>query len=321
MKLPNRDKATNELTRRYEEVLRKSEIGIHNDEEAQQFISLIAHYVNYVKKNKLTEKAITVMYSHKEELAGDQVLIDEADKIIAQLKNDRNKVVRFANRHEIDTSRFEFDTSGVAQQITLDKEVSFNLNFLDDYLNLPSDQQQVSQLPRQIGHFQSMIFAVTQLASETPTLKKLRAEYSTISNEFAKKLKMQGVYLDYLRIEDYKALELVWREVYQEGNRDELLTFYLLYGDLLEKNRNFSQDQQRGANDFVAKHMTHLQRVHNYLTDELENVPASEKFAKWLVEHFGPTLVSLILIIIIYLILHRIDSKIDINSVKSWLGH
>jgi hypothetical protein len=321
MKLPNRDKAVNELARRYEEVLRKSESGIHNDEEAQQFIALIAHYINYVKKNQLTQNAISALFKNKETLASDQVLIDEADKIIAQLKKDRDKVVKFAARHDIDTGPYQFDTSGVAQQITLDKEVSFNLSSLDNYLKLPSDQQRVSELPNQIGNFRSMLFATAQLASETKMLKKLKSDYIDISEDFAKKLRMQGVYLDYLRVEDYQALELVWREVYQEGNRDERIIFHLMYGDLFEKNRNFSQDQQRGANDFVAKHMTHIQRVHNYLTDELENVPSSEKFTKWFVEHFGPTFVSLILIIIIYLILHRLDSKIDINSVKSWLGN
>ena len=321
MILPNRDKATNELTRRYEEVLRKSESGIHNDEEAQQFISLVAHYINYVKRNKLTQDAVSALFKNKEALASDQVLIDEADKIIAQLKIDRDKVARYANRHNIDTGRYQFDTSGVAQQITLDKEVSFNLSFLDDYLNLPSDQQRVSDLSSQIGHFRSMVFAVAQLANETKTLKKLKTDYLDISNDFAKKLKMQGVYLDYLRVEDYQALELVWREVYQEGDRDERIMFHLLYGDLFEKYRTFSQDQQREADNFVAKHMTHLQRFHNYLTDELEDIPATEMFAKWFVEHFGPTFVSLVLIIFIYLILHRLDSKIDINTVKSWFGN
>lgn len=318
--MPNRDKVINELTRRYEEVLKKSESGIHDDEEAQQFISLVAHYVNYVKKNELTQDAMTAMFNRKEALAGDQALIDEADNIIAQLKKDRNKVVKFANKKGIDTSPYQFDTHGVTQQITLDKEVSFNLSLLDSYLKLPSDQQRVSDLPSQISHFRSMVFATIQLAGETSILKKMRTDYSDTHDEFAKMLKMQGVYLDYLRVEDYKALELIWREVYQEGDQDEQLIFHLMYGDLFEKNRNFSGGQQKNADDFVAKHITHLQRVHNYLIDELENVPASEKFTRWSMEHFGPTLVSLLLILIIYAILHRIGVKVDINSVKDWIG-
>ncbi|HEU5004737.1 MAG TPA: hypothetical protein VFT49_01480 [Candidatus Saccharimonadales bacterium] len=320
MKLPNRDKIINELTRRYEEVLRRSESRLKNDEDARQFISLIAHYINYIKQDELTEEAITKLFKNKEALASDQVLIDEADKIIVQLRKDRNKVVKFAAKQGIDTGPYQFNTSSTAQQITLDKEVSFNLSFLDNFLKLPSDHQRVSDLPNQIGHFRSIIFATTQLAGETRALTKLKSDYSDISNEFAKKLKMQGVYLNYLRIEDYQALEVVWREVYQESDHDEQFIFHFMYGDLFEKNRTFSPGQQNDANEFVSKYMSHLQRVHNYLIDGLENAPSSEKFVKWLVEHFGPTLASVIIILVIYVILRHLGLKIDINSLKNWVG-
>lgn len=320
LQMPNRDKTTNELTRRYEEVLRKSDGGIHNDEDAQQFISLVAHYVYYVKKSNLTQKAVTKLLAQHELLASDKVIVDEAEKLINQLAKDRKRVVAFAKKHGINTGIYEFNTTGVAQQITKDKEVSFHLTFLDTYLNLPSDQQLVSELPQQFSRLESIIFAITQQVAETKMLKDLRSNYKVISKDFDKKLKMQGVYLDYLRIEDYKAIELIWREVYHEGDPNELLMFYFVYGDLFEKNRTYPSDQQGDADDFLSKHVTHLQRVHNYLIDSLEDVPFGEKMLHWVIEHFGPTLVSLILIILLSLLLGWLGVSRGVEELRSLLG-
>lgn len=309
MELPNREKTVKELTRRYDEVIHKADTGLHDDQDAQQFISLVAHYINYVRSTKLTKDAIDALFSQQEKLAGDKVLIEEAEKIIIQLQKDRDKVVRYAKKKGIDVGVYQFDTSGSAQQITLDKEPSFYLTFLDDYLKLPSDQQEVSQLPSNLSRLRSIVFAVSTIAGDTKMLEKLRTDYQIISSEFEKKLRMQGVYLDYLRIEDYRALELIWREVYQEGSSDERVMFHLMYGDLFEKYRKFQDGQQTEADEFVKKHVTHLQRLHNYLSDTLEDIPYTEKFAHWTVEHFGPTLFSLIVILIIWAVLNLLGIK------------
>lgn len=131
---------------------------------------------------------------------------------------------------------------------------------------------------------------------------------------------MQGVHADYMRIEDYRALETVWREVYQESNQDELLMFHLEYGHLFEKNHNYYVRQQTEADDFVGKHVTHLQRVHNFLVDSLEDMPFREKFLRWTLEHFGPTLASLILLILLWLVLHWIGVDINLDDLKGTTG-
>jgi len=313
---PDRPKVTNELSRRFDEVQRRSEKGINNDEEAQQFISLLAHYVQYVKENDLTKQAVERLFKRRDLLAGDKVLIEEADKIIEQMKEDRAKLISYAKRKGISTDNYQFQNG---QMITGEIEFSFNLKHLNDYLDLPSDQQLISELPRSIGDLLSMNFVAQQQGGETKALKAMRQKYLDIQNEYSKKLKLQGVFLDFLRVEDFRAVEQVWKEVYAEGVGDELLIFHLSYGHLFEKNRHYSGGQQAEANDFLDKHMTHLLRFHNYLMDTLEDVPKRERFYKWTMEHFGPTFVSVLLIFAIYLILYWLGIKIELDTIKSFL--
>lgn len=316
--LPNRTKIINELTRRYDEVVRIAERGIHNDDEAQQFISILAHYVYYVKKTGLTQEAVDALFAQQELLAGDKALIDEAEKIIPQMKKDRNKLVRYARSKNINVDAYEFREG--MQQITGEMEFSFYLSHLDSFLNLPEDQQLVSQVPNNISQLLSLNFVAQNQGGETRALKQMRADYQETMNEYSKKLKMQGVTLDFMRVEDYKAIEQVWKEVYQEGSHDELLMFHLMYGDLFEKNRNYQGGQIAEAKEFVAKHITHLQRVQNYLIDSIEDVPRFEQFTRWTAEHFGPTFVSLVLIIIIFLVLKKLGVDVDLDTIKSYTG-
>jgi hypothetical protein len=299
-------------------VLRKSEAGVHNEEEAQQFISLVAHYVNYIKKSKLTQNAIAAMFKHKEALAGDKVLVDEADKIIEQMKLDTKKVVRYAKSKSINVDAYQFQEGG--RSFTPEESLSFHLSMLNQFLALPSDEQFIGEVPRQISNLRSVLFEAQDIGGNNKTIEKMRTSYSELSSEYEKKLKLQKVYLDYLRIQDYRALEAIWREIYQEGNRDEQMLFYFEYGDLFEKNRNYVQAQQVKADELVSKHMTHLQRLHNHLIDEIESVPANEKFMHWLAEHFGPTFVSVVIIIVLYLLLNRIGIKVDIDTIRKFTG-
>ncbi|HSX35724.1 MAG TPA: hypothetical protein VLH84_02210 [Patescibacteria group bacterium] len=320
LRLPNRDKTISELARRYDEAIRKSERGIHNDEEARQFISLLAHYVYYVKNSDLTKSAIESLFKQRELLAGDQALVDEADQIIVKMKIDRGKLVRYAQRRNIDVGRFEFNTDGVDRRITADMEPSYYLTLLNDFLNLPSDQQFIGNVPREISHLRSVIFALQMLSSGSRSLNAMRDEYRQVHTDYERKLQMQGVYLDYLRVEDYKALEVIWSEVYHEGDRDELIGFHLMYGHLFERHRNYSQGQQGEANEFVDKHITNLQRVHNYLIDRLEDIPLFERFLRWTVEHFGPTIISLAILFIFWWVLNKVGIHITVDNLKQWTG-
>lgn len=183
-RLPDREKTTNELTRRYEEALRKAEKGIHDDEEAQQFVSLLAHYVYYIKKADVTQRAIKELFDQQELIAGDEILVEEADKIIAQMKIDRGKLVSYAKKKKINVEAYQF-REGV-QQITGDMEFSFYLHLLDQFLKRPSDQQSISEVPKEIGHLLSMNFSAQNLGGETKALQKMRAGYRKVQNEFAR---------------------------------------------------------------------------------------------------------------------------------------
>lgn len=314
-KLPNRTKIINELTRRYDEAIRHAENGVSDDEAATQFLSLLAHYMQYVKKNDLTKGAVEDLFKQKELLASDAELVKEADEIIEQMKKDRTSLIRYAKSKNISTDNYEFKNG---QQITGDIEFSYYLTHLNDYLNLPSDEQSIADLPRAMSHLLSMNFVAQQQGGETKKMREMRQKYLDLQTAYQKKLKLEGVFMDYLRIEDYRALEIVWKEVYREGSDDELLLFHLQYGHLFEKNRHYSGGQLTEAEDFVGRHITHLQRLHNYLIDAVEDVPKLEKFWLWTVEHFGPTLFSLILIILIYLFLNWIGVKIDLETLKSY---
>lgn len=314
-KLPNRTKIVSELSRRYEEVLRRAENNVTNDEEATQFLTLLAHYMEYVKKNEITKDATAKLFKQKDLLASDAVLIKEAEDIIEQLNIDKAVLVRFAKSKNIKTDNYKFKNG---QRITGDIEFSYYLNHLDEYLDLPSDAQSISDIPRTISNLLSMNFIAQTQGSKTKKLTEMRNKYIELQNEYSKKLKLEGVYIDYLRIEDFRALELVWKEVYHEGEASELLLFHFEYGHLFEKNRYFSDGQLTDAKDFVARHVTHIQRLNNYLIDSIEDVPKLEKFGLWTVEHFGPTLFSLIIIIILYYFLNWIGIKIDLNTLKDF---
>jgi hypothetical protein len=315
-RLPNRPKLANELTRRYEEAIRHAENGVSDDEEATQFISLLAHYIQYVKKNDLTKAATEELFVQKELMSSDEKLVKEAEEIIEQMKKDRAKLIRYAKSKNISTDNYQFKN---AQMITGDIEFAYNLTHLnDDFLNLPDDQQYITELPRAISHLLSMNWVAQNQGGETKKLGEMRKYYLELQTTYEKKLKLQGVFMDYLRIEDYKALNTVWKEVYREGNEEDLFIFHFEYGHLFEKNRHYSGGQLTEAKDFVGRFITHLQRFHNYLIDSIEDVPRAEKFLLWTVQHFGPTLVSVIIIILLYIFLNWIGIKIDLDTIKSY---
>lgn len=316
--LPNRTKLKNELTRRYEEASRFSEKGIHNDEDAQQFINTLAHYVYYVKKNPLTQQAIEKLFKEQKALADDAKIILEAEKIIEELKTDRGRLVRIARSKGINTDEYEF-RDGV-QQITGDMEFSFYITQLNSFLDRDPDAQLTSEVPGAISNLLSMVFAIRQLSGNTRTLQKIQDDYRKTSSEYTKKLKLQGVYLDYLRTQDYLALETVWKEVYREGTDDELLLFHVMYGDLFESNRTYQNNQIQDADNFVSKHESYLRRIHNYLIDSIDDVPRYEKFVKWTANHFGPTVMSLLLLVFILWFLRQIGININFDELKSITG-
>lgn len=320
MRVQNREKTQKELTRRRDEVLRRSTAGLQSDKDAEQFITLLAHYVKYVKDSKLTQKAIKRLNDQQDHDVNDKKLVAEAEKIIEELKASRDRLTRYARRRNINTGPYKFDTSGRVQEITGAQEVAFHLTFLNEFLDKHSDEQYVSEIPDQIKRLRSIIFALNQLTSPTRTIGQIEDQYKNVATRFEHKLREQGVLLDYLRIQDYRELDVLWQQVYKRGTDDNLTLFQLMYGHLFERNRTYSSDQQQDADEFVSTYVNYLERVHNYLTDRLEDVPALEVLWQWVIQHFAPTLVSFILLVLISLALGALGIQLGIDGLRTLLG-
>lgn len=320
MRLQNRDKTKAELSRRYREVAHRVDLGIHTSEEADQFVMLIAHYFKYVTDSSLTNKFTKKLMEHREFANEDKALAAEAKMIIEGLKTSRDKLVRFGRRQQIDVGPFNFVTSGQIHQIAQDKEVSFNLHLLDGFLELPSEQQEPAQVPDAIRNLQSVIFSLAQLTKLSRGILLIQEEYKSLAADYERKLSSMGILVDYLRIQDYQALRLVWQEVYKVGDDDERVLFQLMYGDLFEKNRSYSNSQQQDADEFLSKYSNHLSRLHNHLLDRIEDVPARAILTAWIVEHFAPTLVSFLLIVLISVVLGLFGIHLGIDALQETLG-
>lgn len=293
----NRGRVLNELNRRYQEVMRLAEKGIHDDKQAERFLTAVAHYVNYAKSNKLTKGAIKNLSENKDIKRKDDELCNKADMIIAQMKKDRDELIKLAKQNNIDVDAYQFQV-GVGQ-ITGDQEFSFYLDHLNNYLNLDSDKQGIGELPSNMLYIVQLVNELVDKIGETPRLKELKDGYLKSRNEYEQQLKVHGVHLDYIRFEDYKNLDLAWKEIYRQSTGDELLLFHFEYGHLFENNRRYSSGQQGDADRFVDDYTTYVSRFHNHLVDHIENVPLREELAIWFVEHFGPTFVSVLIIFLI----------------------
>lgn len=318
LQIPDRPKIINELDRRYQEVKQLADRGIHNDSEAQQFINMVAHYQNYVIKNPITKKVFDKLFKEKSLKKVDDGLVKDAELLIQKLKDDRRKLITRARKLKIDINAYKSEPGH--GQITGEMEFSFYLSLLDGYLDLPDDEQRTKDLPRAISNLTQLIFHLQKTGGKKSDLEKLRNDWILKSADYEKRLKNQDVYLDYMRINDYKAINFIWREVYRENDFDDSMMFQLSYGDLFEKNRNFTGQQQLNANDFVNEHMTHLQRMHNHLIDSVEGMPWFEKLRAWTVEHLGPTFVSLLVLLAIYYIAKRLGLELGFLDIKDRTG-
>lgn len=311
----NRGRTQNELDRRYQEVLRLADKRATDDKQSERFLTAIAHYLNYAKNNKLTKAAIDNLATDKDIKRKDDELCAKADIIIAQMKTDRDELIKIAKKKGIDINAYKFQV-GVGQ-ITGEQEFSFYLNHLNGFLDLPSDQQGIGELPSNILNLVQLANEIINNFGETKRLKELKETYLKKRNEFEQDLKIHGVHLDYLRFEDYKHLDVAWKEIYQQGTSDELLIFHLQYGHLFENNVSYSGGQQAEADRFVDDFTTYISRFHNHLVDHIENVPLKEEFAVWFVEHFGPTFISVLIIFFILMVVNWITGgAVTYDEVK-----
>lgn len=317
MSVRQRNRIDKELGRRYEEVQQSIKGGYYSTEIIERYVNLIAHYINYAKRENLTSKSILKLIKKREQESLDKELIREGEEIIVQLKKDRNKVVNLAKKNNLEIPEYEFKEG--THSLTELQSTSFTLHFLDNFLNTPDDQQYVAEIPKEIASLRSIIGSLEYLGLKDKKIKTISNNYLQLMNSYGKKLKLQGIYDDYLRINDYNQLELLWKSVYQELDGDEGLMLGLKYGEILDGNniRNFNDGQRMQADELVLEMSEHLQRFHNHLVDDIEDVPRIELVLQWSAQHLLPTFVSLIIIGLIYQLLKFLGIDISFDTVTN----
>lgn len=317
MSVRQRNRITKELGRRFDEVQQSIKGNYYSHDSIERFVNLIAHYINYAKREKLTSNSISKLLKKRQQESLDKELVSEGEAIIIQLKKDRNTVVNIAKKNKLEIPEYEFKEG--THSLTELQSISFTLHFLDNFLNTPDEQQYVGEIPKEIASLRSIIGSLEYLGLKSKKLKAMSKSYLELGNSYGKKLKLQGVYDDYLRVNDYQQLEILWKSVYQELGSDEGLMLGLKFGEILNGNsaRNFNEEQRRQADELVAQTIEHLQRFHNHLIDDIEDIPRKELVFQWSAQHLLPTFVSLIIIALIYQALKLIGIDISFETITN----
>lgn len=315
-----RDKTLQTLTRRFNEVISLANGGLTTPQRYYQFLTNITHYMRYVDENRLTRGAIKKLKEDKRRKKLDEALIKQADVIIERMKLDRDKLVATARRRGIAISMP--DTGGAARQLTNKEVTGLHIAALNIYLE--GDEQYVGDLPKNIGELRQAAWYLSQEMTRPPKwLVDLCTSYNEDQNDIARKIESFKVLSDYLRLDDYKELEKISNYVNDTANEQEALFFLVINDNLIDRSnsRSFNSTDIQHAKDMSDEYIGHLQRVHNYLTDELENPGWHERLWAWFREHLLPTFISLLIVLVVYAIARFVfNLPIEIHAVKDFLS-
>jgi hypothetical protein len=300
-----REKALVRLRGRYDDVTALMERGLSSPQHYYQLLSNVAHYAQYVDETKVARKAIKKLSHNKQATKLDKELIEDADKLLERMKVDRDKLMKAARRRGI---KVEFpDTGGVARRLTDEEGFAIHLsgvnNFLDD------KDQYVGDLPKYMGELRVCAWRLAEMMQRPPQwLEDLKTAYNADQDAFAIKLERLKVLKDYLRLDDYKEIEKIRSYIYGTATNNEALYFVLINDDLIDKSntRQYQPSDVHAAKEKADAYIVHLQRLHNYLEDELENPSIWEKAWTWILEHLLPTFASSLILLVIYLVLHHL---------------
>lgn len=315
-----RDKTLQSLTRRFDEVISLTNGNFSTSERYYQFLTNITHYMRYVDENHLTQSAIKRLKEDKRRKNLDKQLVSQADLIIERMRVDRDKISALARRRGIMATAP--DTGGVARRLTDEEVIGLHIAAVNNFLQ--GNDQYVGDLSKNIGELRQAAFYLTQAMTRPPQwLLNIRTSYNDDQNDLARKVESFKILSDYLRLDDYRELEKISNYVNDKADHQEAFMFLLVNDDLIDRSntRQFNATDIQHAKKMSDEYVAHLQRVHNYLTDELETPKWYERLLMWCKEHLLPTFVSLLIVLGIYAILHyAFKVPVDLNGVKDFIG-
>lgn len=305
------------LERRYSEVIVLAKSPIATPGQYNRFLSNLAHYLQYLTKNRLTKRALSKLLHRKTLVNLEKTLLSEKDEIIKKLTADQAKLAKLAKNKGL----LSKNTKPSTNSSKLSDKQTFALRFNELSEFIEAKEHSMRDLPNQIGNLRTIVETLRQMGIGERSLKPLADSYGTLQDEFAKKLVLLEVFGDYLRQNDYKELDRVRRYIYQEADSGEVQRLLSDNYDLIDAtfNKNYDQKDLANVRQKVEEYSNHLQRLHNYMIDVLEIEPVSERLRKWSLQHFGPTLVSLVIILALYTALTAIFGfTIDVDTIKQW---
>jgi hypothetical protein len=315
-----RDKTLQSLTRRFDEVISLTNGNFNTSERYYQFLYNITHYMRYVDENHLTNSAIKRLKEDKRRKKLDKQLVNQADLIIERMRVDRDKIAALARRRGIVATAP--DTGGVARRLTDEEVIGLHIAAVNNYLE--GNDQYVGDLSRNIGELRQAAFYLSQSMTRPPQwLQDIRTSYNDDQNDVSRKVESFKILSDYLRLHDYRELEKISNYVNDKADHQEALMFLLVNDDLIDKSntRHFNATDVQHAKKMSDEYVGHLQRVHNYLIDELENPRWYERMWMWLKEHLLPTFISLVIVFAVYAIARFVfHIPLEPQAIKDLIG-
>jgi hypothetical protein len=310
-----RERTLKELEKRYREAVASTQQEITTPLQYEQMLTVIAHFMRFISEKKLLKKAVGKI--QKAHTKVKEVLDEDEKKLLELLESESKKLTKIAKRKKVLT---EIPTSQVGS-VPQDQKFAFALNSVNEFL--AKEEKHMSEIPRHLGNLRVMVWALKDQGVSNRTLKPFEDPYTPLQNDFSKKVKLGDLYRDYLRLDDYMILEDVRKFIYQDmpDVNDQIVFLIVDNDDLIDYSHTKKYDAREllAAKQRQTEYYGNVLRLYNYLTDELENVPFITRVWNWMFMNFGPTFVSVLLILGIYLLALAIGVPIDPDKVTGWL--
>lgn len=313
----NRDRTARELERRYQEAIYSTRQDIVTPLQYEQMLTVIAHFMQYMNEDSILRRAVKRLTGEKKYAKADEEITAQANELIKRLNVDSNKLRRIAKRKSIPIEV----AANASGRIPDNQRFALTLRSVNIFLQ--QEERDINSIPEHLGNLRVMVWALRKQGVGDRTLKAFSDPYTPLQNEFAQKLRLNKLYENYLRLNDYKALEDVRRFIYQEmtDQMEQIVFLSVDNDDLIDYShtKQYDKDELESAKLRQIEYYGNILRFHNYIVDELEDIPFYLKFSRWMFANFGSTLVSVLLIVGVYFVAIWLGAPIDPEKLTTWL--
>ena len=315
----SREREIKELERRYQEAVYSTREEITSPLQYEQMLTVISHFMQYLTENRALRKAVKHLTQEKHSVNKDKAVATQSDILIELLKTDSDKLLKIASRKKVPTEIAPTEGGRIPD----DQQFALTLSAVKEFL--ANDDREIGEIPKQLGNLRMMVWALEKQGVSKRTLKPFSdPSYTQRQNDFAKKLKLNKLHKNYLRLDDYGTLEDVRKFIYQEmtDQYDQLVFLVAGNDDLIDfsHTKEYDQHERGSAKQRQIEYFGNLLRLHNYLIDELENLPLRMRVWNWLFANFGSSLASVVIILIVYYFALWLGAPIDLSKLTSWLS-